>query len=111
MDCRVKPGNDIDRLQPEHIQHRRLTLIAQFVGAGNHKMVGHVAGQTMLMVIASALVLGIAGFFLAPALLRLMGVAPEVHDGALGFMRVSFVGLVFNFSFFVFNAIAMAMPA
>ncbi len=81
------------------------TLIAQFVGAGNHKMVGHVAGQTLLMVIASALVLGTAGFFLAPALLRLMGVAPEVHDGALGFMRVSFIGLVFNFSFFVFNAI------
>ena len=81
------------------------TLIAQFVGAGNHKMVGHIAGQTLLMVIASALVLGIAGFFLAPALLRLMGVAPEVHDGALGFMRVSFLGLVFNFSFFVFNAI------
>ena len=81
------------------------TLIAQFVGAGNHKMVGHVAGQTMLMVIAAALVLGVAGFFLAPALLRLMGVAPEVHDGALGFMRVSFLGLVFNFSFFVFNAI------
>ena len=81
------------------------TLIAQFVGAGNHKMVGHVAGQTLLMVIASALVLGVAGFFTAPGLLRLMGVTPDVHDGALGFMRVSFLGLVFNFSFFVFNAI------
>lgn len=81
------------------------TLIAQFVGAGNDEMVGHVAGQTLLMVIASALVLTTGGFFAAPALLRLMGVGPDVYDGALGFMRVSFVGLVFNFSFFVFNAI------
>ena len=47
------------------------TLIAQFVGAGNHKMVGHIAGQTLLMVITTALVLGVAGFFLAPGLLRL----------------------------------------
>jgi len=81
------------------------TLIAQFVGAGNHKMVGHVAGQTLLMVAASALVLTTAGFFAAPALLHLMGVGPDVYDGALAFMRVSLVGLVFNFSFFVFNAI------
>ena len=81
------------------------TLIAQFVGAGNHKMVGHVAGQTLLMVIAASLVLGTTGFLAAPALLRLMGVAPDVYDGALGFMRVSFIGLIFNFSFFVFQAI------
>jgi putative MATE family efflux protein len=81
------------------------TLIAQFVGAGNDKMVGHVAGQTLLMVVAAALVLGVTGFIAASALLRLLGVAPEVHDGALGFMRVSFLGLVFNFSFFVFQAI------
>ena len=33
-----------------------------------------------------------------------MGVAPDVYAGALGFMRVSFIGLVFNFTFFVFQA-------
>jgi putative MATE family efflux protein len=81
------------------------TLIAQYVGAGNYKMVGHVAGQTLVMVILTAVVLGAAGFFLAPSFLRIMGVAPDVYAGALGFMRVSFVGLVFNFSFFVFNSI------
>jgi putative MATE family efflux protein len=34
-----------------------------------------------------------------------MGVAPDVYTGALGFMRVSFISLVFNFTFFVFNSI------
>src|ERR1700757_4400121 len=46
-------------------------LIAQFVGAGNHKMVGHVAGQTLVMVVASAAVLGLAGWIAAPTLLHL----------------------------------------
>ena len=81
------------------------TLIAQYVGARNEEMVSHVAGQTLLMVAIVSLVLGVIGYTLAPDLLRLMGVAPDVYPGALGFMRVSFVGLVFNFTFFVFQAI------
>ena len=38
------------------------TLTAQLVGARNPARVGHVAGQTFLMVILSAIVLGIAGW-------------------------------------------------
>lgn len=81
------------------------TLTAQFRGAGNEAMVAHVAGQTLNMVAALSIVLSIAGYIGAPALLRLMGVAPDVYDGALGFMRVSFVALLFNFTFFVFQSI------
>lgn len=81
------------------------TLIAQYVGAKNEKMVNHVAGQTLLMIVIVSLVLGGIGYVLAPYILRLMGVAPEVYTGALGFMRVSFVGLVFQFGFFVFQSI------
>src|SRR6478672_1016434 len=64
------------------------TLIAQYVGARNERMVGHVAGQTILMVGLASLILGTIGYFTAPSLLRLMGVAPDVYPGALGFMRV-----------------------
>ena len=39
------------------------TLIAQYVGARNERMVGHVAGQTMLMVVLASLVLGTIGLF------------------------------------------------
>ncbi len=85
------------------------TLIAQYVGARNDRMVGHVAGQTIVMVVLISLVLGTIGYITAPALLQLIGVTPEVHDGALGFMRVSFVGLVFNFTFFVFQAIMRSL--
>ena len=81
------------------------TLIAQYFGAKNQEMVDHVAAQTLLMVVLVSVVLGAIGFLAAPALLRLMGVAPDVYRGALGFMRVSFVGLVFNFFFFMFQSI------
>lgn len=81
------------------------TLIAQYVGAKNEKMVNHVAGQTILMIIVVSLILGSLGFVLAPYILQLMGVAPEVYEGALGFMRVSFIGLVFQFVFFMFQSI------
>ena len=81
------------------------TLIAQYVGARNERMVGHVAGQTLLMVALTSLLLGAGGYLAAPALLRLMGVAPEVYSGALAFMRVSFAGLIFVFTYFVFQSI------
>ncbi|GAB4094288.1 MATE family efflux transporter [Flaviaesturariibacter terrae] len=80
------------------------TLIAQYAGAGNAAMVNHVAAQTLLMVLLVSALLGGIGFAGAPYLLRLMGVAPDVYDGALGFMRVSFAGLAFNFTFFVFQS-------
>jgi putative MATE family efflux protein len=80
-------------------------LIAQYFGAGNHKMVSHVAAQTLLMVIIVSIILGATAYALAPTFLHLLKVDPNVYRGALGFMRVSFIGLVFNFSFFVFQSI------
>src|SRR5262245_59311529 len=81
------------------------TLVAQYFGARNQEMVDHVAAQTLLMVVGVSVVLGALGFMATPALLRLMGVAPDVLPGAIGFMRVSFVGIVFNFFFFMFQSV------
>jgi putative MATE family efflux protein len=81
------------------------TLIAQYFGAKNHEMVDHVAAQTLLMIVIVSVVLGAIGYILTPWILHLMGVAPDVFEGAVGFMRVSFVGLVFNFFFFMFQSI------
>jgi putative MATE family efflux protein len=81
------------------------TLSAQYMGAGRQDLVNHVAAQTMMMVTATSVVLGAAGFAVAPYLLELLGVAPDVHAGALGFMRVSFVGIIFNFVYAMFQAL------
>jgi len=81
------------------------TLTAQYMGAGRQDLVNHVAAQTMMMVTATSVVLGAAGSALAPYLLELLGVAPDVYAGALGFMRVSFVGIIFIFVYAMFQAL------
>jgi putative MATE family efflux protein len=80
-------------------------LIAQYFGAGNQKMVNHVSAQTLLMVLTISITLAAVGYLLSPVFLHALGVAPNVYDGALGFMRMSFIGLVFNFNFMVFQAL------
>jgi putative MATE family efflux protein len=80
-------------------------LIAQYFGAGNQQMVNHVAAQTLLLVVLISVLLGAAGWLLSPFFLHLLRVRPDVYKGALGFLRVSFIGLVFNFSFFIFQSI------
>src|SRR6202047_1994893 len=80
-------------------------LSAQYMGAGRQDMVNHVAAQTMMMVIITSAVLGAAGYAVAPALLKLLGVEPDVYAGALGFMRVSFIGIIFVFAYGMFQAL------
>jgi len=80
-------------------------LIAQYFGAGNQQMVNHVAAQTLLMIAMVSILLSGIGYLLSPYFLHLLKVSPQVYAGALGFMRVSFIGLVFNFVFFVFQSI------
>ena len=80
------------------------TLIAQYVGARNRDMVDHVAGQTLLTVVAVSLALGLLGFVIAPYLLELMEVEPEVYHNALGFLRVQFLSLPLAFAYFCFQS-------
>ena len=81
------------------------TLTAQYMGAGRQDMVNHVVAQTMLMVAITSVILGALGYFLSPYLLKLLGVAPDVYSGALGFMRVSFIGIIFVFVYAMFQAL------
>jgi putative MATE family efflux protein len=81
------------------------TLIAQYMGAGRQDMVNHVAAQTMAMVAITSVVLGTLGYIVTPYLLELLSVAPDVYAGALGFMRVSFVGIIFVFLYAMFQAL------
>jgi putative MATE family efflux protein len=85
------------------------TLAAQYMGAGRQDMVDHVTAQTMVMVAITSAVLGALGYGLSPYLLTLLGVASDVYAGALGFMRVSFVGIIFVFMYAMFQALMRAI--
>ncbi len=81
------------------------TLIAQYVGAKNQKMVNHVAAQTLMMVAVVSLILWAIWYVISPFLLNLMWVTPSVFSSAVGFMRISFVGILFIFGFSMFQSI------
>ena len=81
------------------------TLIAQYIGANNQKMVNHVAAQTMIMVAVSSVILSGLGYLASPFILRLLGVAPDVYNSALGFMRIAFIGMIFVFLYAMFQAL------
>ena len=80
-------------------------LCAQYAGAKQQDMVNHVAAQTMMMVALTSVVFAAGGYVLAPHLLRWLGVAPDVYENALGFMRMSFFGVIFVFLYAMFQAL------
>lgn len=82
-------------------------LISQNTGAENDERVSHIAGQTVAFVSLASVALSVAGYLVAPQLLQLIGTTPgtAIHEMAVGYTRVVFVGLWFMFGFFIFQAV------
>ncbi len=80
-------------------------LIAQFRGRGDRRAVSHVAAQTLLLCFTVSLLLAIGGFLLSGPIVRFMGAAPEVLPDAVRFLKVTFLGFLFVFCFFAYQAL------
>lgn len=80
-------------------------LISQFFWAKNYKQVDHIAAQTLLMIILASLILWWIWYIFTPSILNLMWTDSAIFDQTVSYIRWSFVGIVFNFSFFMFQAI------
>jgi len=81
------------------------TLTAQYFGAKKEKMVNHAAAQTLFMVAVVSVLLSGIGLLFAPQILRLMGTPASIQAIALGYMNITFIGLLPNFCFFMFQSI------
>jgi putative MATE family efflux protein len=81
------------------------TLCAQYTGAGQHDRVDHIAAQSLSAVALAAVPLGLLGCLAAPLCVSLLDLAPDVRIGAVGFLRISFIGIVFVFLYAVFQAL------
>ncbi len=80
-------------------------LIAQYRGKGDQRAVSHVAAQTLLLCFAVSLVLAVGGFLVSGPVIRFMGAAPDVLPDAVRFLQVTFLGFVFVFGFFAYQAL------
>jgi putative MATE family efflux protein len=84
-------------------------LIAQFRGKGDEQGVCHVAAQTLLLVIVVSGLLAIVGFTFAQPIMRFMGADANVLPDAVKFLKVTFLGFVFVFGFFAYQALVRGL--
>lgn len=80
-------------------------LIAQYFGAKNKQMVNHIAAQSLIMIFITSIILWAIGYILTPNILNVMWVWSDIYNQTLQYVRISFLGIVFNFSFFMFQSI------
>ncbi len=69
-----------------------ISLISQYAGAGDARMVRKSAGQLVTFAVVFGLSISAVGFALTPYILSLMGVPPKVYPLALTYMRIIFAG-------------------
>nr|WP_228546126.1 MATE family efflux transporter [Halegenticoccus tardaugens] len=83
-------------------------LVAQNKGAGRLTDTNAAAGQTVSFVTIVSLALSIGGYALTPWLLALVGATPgaEPHTLAVRYTRITFLGLLPMFWFFIFDSIS-----
>lgn len=80
-------------------------LISQYFWAKNMKMINLVSAQTLNMIFAISILLWIIGFFTTPLLLNILNVDSSIYDTTELYIKISFIWLIFNFLFFMFQSI------
>jgi len=80
-------------------------LTAQYKGKGDQEAINHIAGQTLLMVFLVSVFLSVIGYFFSPYLIKFMGAEESVFLDAVSYLKISFMGIVFMFIYFVFQAL------
>ncbi|MFW6004046.1 MAG: MATE family efflux transporter [Halodesulfurarchaeum sp.] len=82
-------------------------LVSQNKGAGRHEQVNFAAGQTIAFVAVVAGIFSVLGWILTPWLVDLIGARPGSLEYVLAveYTRTIFLGVVFLFGFFIFQAL------
>ncbi|MFH1589900.1 MAG: MATE family efflux transporter [archaeon] len=80
-------------------------LVAQYKGKEDKDAVNHITSQTLLMVVVISVILAAIGYILSPFFISLMGAEPNVFLSAVSYMKISFVGMIFMFTYMVFQSL------
>ncbi len=80
-------------------------LVAQYKGKDDKKAVDHITSQTLIMVVFISVILAAIGYVLSPFFISLMGAEPNVFSIAASYMKISFIGMIFMFTYMVFQSL------
>jgi putative MATE family efflux protein len=82
-----------------------LSMVAQYTGAGKPKKANKVAGQLLSTLVIASICVAIFGYLLVENILMLMNIPSKVLGITASYLRITFLGLPFMFSFFGFQAL------
>ncbi len=86
-----------------------ISLIAQYVGAGNFEKANRSAGNLLSFMTLMAVSISILGYITAPSILLLISVPPDIYPYAVNYIRVIFLGVPLVFIGFTFGTIANSL--
>lgn len=72
------------------------TLVSIRLGEEKNKEADHVAGNALVLLMLFSSAIAVLGLFLLEPFIRLLGAENQVHDYAVSYMRIIFIGAPFN---------------
>lgn len=81
------------------------SILSQFVGASEYEEANKYANQLIVMSLIFSICFAVLGYILTPYIIKLMGGTGDLAEYSNIYLRISFLGFPFVFSFFVFNSI------
>ncbi|MGX7107833.1 MATE family efflux transporter [Facklamia miroungae] len=83
-------------------------LLSNFLGSKQYNRVQTYVDNTLLLTLSIGIVLSVLGYLATPWMLTIMGGSGSFLEKAIVYFKISFIGLVFDFAFFTYQAILNA---
>lgn len=80
-------------------------LVARYKGAENQQQVDFSSSQSVFLIFLTSIVLAIISYFASAPLMELIGAGPDIIDDSIQYFKVSSLGFVFLFLFFIFQSL------
>ncbi|NLY20149.1 MAG: MATE family efflux transporter [Tissierellia bacterium] len=84
------------------------SLLSQSIGANEEKLANQYANHLMLMSTLLSIFFAFLGYFLTDFIIKFMGADGQLFIHSTEYLRVSFLGFPFIFSYYVINAILVS---
>ena len=80
-------------------------MVAQYKGAENQKLVDFSSSQSVFLIFLISILLAVISYFAAGPLMSIIGAGPEIYEDSVSYFKVSSLGFVFLFLFFIFQSL------
>ena len=80
-------------------------IVSQYKGSENQDQVNYSSSQTVFVIFFISVLLAVVGYFSAAPLMKLIGAGPEILSDSVSYFKVSSLGFIFLFMFYVFQSL------